>query len=184
MSKLPGCKTVLNVVLDAHELTEHERMFTHMPIDAYRLAGHGLPLLDGAARAYYHEAISGWYIDTRAKAYPLTGVLNDYEPYALDASRCYKLAVYLVTDIIPYQVYNSIVELLSMGLNREVWLVDHYPAGQEEQYYLFRVQLVEPFSSTFVTFSPGEADIERFVDGKPIEQDIAVSLYRTQPTIE
>jgi hypothetical protein len=181
--KVPGCKTVLHVVL-TDERTVHERLFTYMPIDAYRLRERDLPLLDGATKVYYNDQANHWYIHGPSKSSPLKGWANDYEPYALEASSCYKLVVYLASDVIPYQIYNSIVDILLTGLNREVWFVDHHPVGQEEHYSLFKIELIDPLTSSFITFTPlVESERERVVSGKPIEQDIALSLHRTHPAV-
>lgn len=176
-----GCKTLLSVILPADERSERERLFTYSPIDLYRVTPRDLPLLDGATRLYWHER-GGWYIAGTAKSYPLEFFDNEYEPFLLDAGTCSKLAVYLKADVLPYQAYNTFRQLLE-DERKSVWLIEEYPSGKERQFFLFRLSLSAPFSSSFVTFLPDEQDAEHFIQAGFIEHDIRVTLFRKQPGI-
>lgn len=176
-----GCKSLVNVVMPDNR-TEREKLFTHRPIDTYRLHNRDLPLLEGATRAYVHKK-GDWYIEGTAKSYPLTIVGNEYEPYALDIEHTFKLAIYLKDDSLPAPIYNTMKALLQKE-QREVWLVDEREHGKEYQYYLYRVEPVEPFSLTLLQFLPiVEDDIERDTDDQLLEHGVNITLIRTNPIV-
>lgn len=170
-----GCQTLLNVLLPPDTRSEHERRYTHSPIDTYRFYPHDLPLLGGATRIYWHE--NRYWYEVANIPYPLlTSYGTEHEPYALAAGSLYKLAVYLAADTLPYQVYNTIHQMLQSG-RKQVWLVKDYSSGTSFQYLLFRLTISKALTPSFVTFLPDEQDTEKFTNGVPIKHDITVTLY-------